>query len=227
MSGLYAIPLQELKEFFSEGMTLEEQSSATWTRYMAKTLSMAVEARGPDKEIFSKAVKIAGGDMPWSQTANQFTKDPTYLTQRFSSDFAAPHWHYFHVIYTFMEQCSLTWSMLRTIALINRVNNYYPDQKFLDAQAAGFAAIAKEVYDQFHIGASRLRNTLRKSAAFTAWKAAVLDPPEGGDDPVGVELRKLVDDGSLDILGSSMLESWQEALDGVIRTEPRDLGAKI
>ena len=211
----------------SPGMTLEEQSAATWTRYMANTLSMAVEARGPDRERFCRAIRNPCLATPWLHTAEKLTQDPTHLAQKFSSDFSAPNWRYFHVIYTFMEQCSLTWSCLRTISLVNRVNNYFPDQAYLDAQVAGFGAISKQVYDMFHTGACKLRNTLRKPAALKAWKAAVRDPIGGEDDPVGMALKALVDDECMDIIGREMLESWREALDGVLRTEPRDLGAAV
>ncbi|MCJ1247485.1 hypothetical protein MMC30_004699 [Trapelia coarctata] len=227
MAGVYSIPSHNVKDLDSEGMTREERSAAKWTRHLARILSMSVEARGPDRETFCQAIKNPGNTIPWLQTSENLAKDPTYLAQKFSFDLAAPNWHYFHVVYTFMEQCSLTWSCLRTISLINRVNNYFPDQKYIDDQATGFGAIGKEVHHQFHIGASRLRTTLRKPAALTAWKAAVLDPVEGRDDPVGVELRKLVDDESIDIMGTTMLGSWLEGLDGVLRTEALDLGAKI
>jgi len=222
ISGLYSVSPVDLNSVGSDGMTTEEANATFWTRHMATTLTMAVDAQRKDRESFSMAIRgLVDGHhaLPWLMTATHLSKDPTSLAQKFSAHFTAPHWRYFHVVYSFMEECSLTLAWIGTIALINRVNSYFPDQGFLDNEFMKMDAIARDVYDKFHTSASKLRNSLQKPVALKPLKAAVLDPTGGEGDPVGVELQKLVDGDWMDNLGASMLESWQDGLDGVIRTE--------
>lgn len=221
ISGLYCVSPADLNDVGSDGMTTEEANASFWTRHMATTLSMAVDAQRKDRENFSFAIRgLADGNhaLPWLMTATHLSKNPASLAQKYSPEFIAPHWRYFHVVYSFMEECSLTLAWIGSIALINRVNDYFPDQRFLYNEFMKMDAVTRDVYAKFHASASKLGDRLRKPTALKALKAAVLDPVGDEGDPVGAELQKLVDGDWMDRLGASMLESWQDGLDGIIRT---------
>ena len=226
VSGVDFSPIVDMSNPESQGLTLEELSAAASDRHLAYVLSLAVEAKEEERDVFCKSVRALvqhtePAAHPWWWTARVIANEPTSLAQEFSFEFVAPDWHYFHVLYMFMEQCSLTITTLRTVALLNRESNYFPDQKYLDDQISKLSEIARQVFDEFHRAASTLRKKLREPEALKALTASVLKPIEDEYDPVGIELHPLVDDDWMDSLGGAMIESWQEALDGVLRTEVR------
>ena len=206
--------------------TIEERSAAVWNRHLLRLLSVAVENDTKIRVLYGMALSglLASFESkrpPWLKMAQMLTEDPTYSTLQFSPALAVPHWQYFHALYTFMDQCCLTVAFLYSMSTLNKVMNFFPDQKALDRAKVDFEKTTLDMYRDFSTAARKLQYRLKEAEPYRAVRELCLGREGDSTDIVGIELRKLVGtDDWMTKLGAEWLESWRESLDGLIQAKP-------
>ena len=210
----------------TDDSTIEERSAAVWNRHLLRLLSVAAKNDIKSKSFYAMALSgllasLESNRPPWLKMAQVLHEDPTYSTLRFSPALAVPHWQYFHALYTFMDQCCLTVAFLYSMSTLNKLINFFPDQKALDRAKADFEKTTLDIYRDFSTAAKKLQDMLKKPEPYKAVRELCLGKEDGSTDIVGIELRKLVGtDDWMTKLGAEWLECWRESLNGLIQANP-------
>lgn len=132
----------------------------------------------------------------------------------FSKAFVIPGWEYFHFAFSYLDACRFT---LATLGYLLSCEDFMalvgPD--VLRKQAAHLREIIGKLCKSIRQHAVELRKRLQEPDAVQTLVQVILGHPADLKDPVGKELRNLVDEPWIGEIADKMLTSSIESLNGI------------
>ena len=126
-----------------------------------------------------------------------------------------PDFHYFHGTFMLLDQCAILMDTMNLMIPLNKDAQCLSDAYF-KSRLAGFREASKRLNEALSREARELQKLLQGRQAFDALVTVCLGEPT---DELGLVMRSLVDKPWMEHLARVLLESWQEGLDGIMRTK--------
>lgn len=124
-----------------------------------------------------------------------------------------PHGVYLHGAFCSLEACKGVMTFLDTFV----TNNKKFKQSLSKEQAMSLRKSADEVYQLIRREASSLKNSLQKNGAIGQLVEILRGPAEGETDRIGKQVSGLIDKPYTERFSLDLMESWQDAIDGVLQ----------
>ena len=146
--------------------------------------------------------------------AKNFAEEPWPKVFALTEDLSVPHWDFFHICYTLLDMSRLIARTIKYVAKIN-VSTKQLDQKWIDGQAEWCRHQCQEIQLCLQKAARSMQHQLRLTNMFEEVKCVCYGDNEKTDH-VGAELRQIFDDLWMQDMSQILLNSWEEALDGIL-----------
>lgn len=188
-------------------MTLEKLCIAA-----SSTLQLAPPDITGFREKVSELIEYL--DRWFSVIAGARQAECDFLMDKSWAGLNAPHWMYFHSAFLLLDVCRFTLATVDYLegqALFIAVLG--PD--FLSKAMTRLKEIVRKVCRNVRQHAAEQRERLQKPDAVHKLLQVILGQPADLEDPVGEELRKLVDESWLDEIIEKLRTSWVEAINGI------------
>lgn len=230
LSGIYMPAHAYMSETYVDGpdMTRQERAAAQWTSHMLTMHTAALRCDETMKDNFilvmtATLMHLKQNLKVWTGVAESLSQDPSQIAFGLPCGLSIPWWQYFHVIYTALDQCSLTTIWLLHISLENQVTRFFPDQRLYEEKVVEMKSITTELYKNFHIAATKMHADLSRPRHVGELAELIFGNAGDKEDVVGQAMRSVIPNEQwMTDYSTTLLEDWQEALTGVLRTKVRN-----
>lgn len=126
-----------------------------------------------------------------------------------------PHGAYLHGAFCTLEACKGVITFLDTFLATNKKLK----RSLSREQVMSLRSSTDELYQLIRADALKMKKSLSKNNAIGQLIETLRGPEEGETDRIGKELSGLIDKQWTERFGLDLIESWQDALDGVLQVK--------
>ena len=157
-----------------------------------------------------------------TQSLKALLQSHTEARRSINDDFAhlkpevkVPHGAYLHSAFCSLEVCKGVITFLDTFV----ANNKQFKQSLPKEQAMSLRKSTDELYQFIRTDATKIKDHLSKNSASTQLVEVLGGREEGETDRIGEEISSLIDTPWTERFGLDLVESWQDAIDGVLQVK--------
>ena len=150
----------------------------------------------------------------WLSSATTSFDNQIANTFPLTKELTIPTWHYFHEIHVLLDVCRFTHALIDLIDA-NVAKMDIKDKEFVKEISKRIRQLVVKCFDCAHQSASTIQNKIKSNVAANEVLKAGIGEAGEEEDPIEVELRKLVPVPWFERFSTGLRESWEEALHGV------------